>query len=399
MHPQSNDKPTQAQLVFPILETLHARGGSASAIDVASALAERFDLPESVTSATTVAGDGQVIDLWRRHVRYAKQKAKEMGYVTSDGRGADWKLTDVGFKGLRFAQPAVMVEVLRAPDGTPRAARINLCVGLPTTHLITQGDARHLGFIDDNAIPLCVTSVPYFDLKHYGNDPGQLAEITSYEAFVDAMEAVLREIQRVLIPGGRLALNVGDILRSRAQHGEHHLLPLHAHLLTRATNLGFRNLTGILWHKRSNATYEEKGAGVFGKPGQPNGVIKAELEHILLLKKPGPYRAATPAQQRDSFIAKEDYTRLFRPIWDDVPGARTDRGHPAPYPLEIPRRLITMFSFAGDTVLDPFAGSGTTALAAAKAGRHSVNGDISPQYVARSIERVSRGDIELARVA
>ena len=169
---------------------------------MADALAARFELPESVAKATKQYRDGQVIDLWRRHVRFAREKAEHLGYVTSERRGDAWKLTEAGRRGLQYAQPAIVVEVLAGPNGAPRAARINLCVGLPTTHLLAQGDARKLNFISDGEIPLIITSIPYFDLKKYDHAPGQLGEIHSYESFLDAMEAVLRECQRVLIPGG-----------------------------------------------------------------------------------------------------------------------------------------------------------------------------------------------------
>lgn len=395
MHPRSTDRPTQAQLVFPLLETIADNGGRVTPIEAATALADRFGLEERVRNDERRTSNGQVVDLWRRHVRFAKQKAKEMGYVSSTSERGVWELTDAGRKGLSHATPALVVEVLTDLAGRPRAARIDLCVGVPTTHLIAHGDSRRLDWIADDEIPLVVTSCPYFDLKAYDDGPGQLAAIESYEAFLAAMDDVLRECLRVLMPGGRLALNVGDVLRSRAQHGEHHVLPLHADLLVRSRALGFRTLNGIIWRKKTNCAYEGAGRGTLGRPGQPNGIIKSEAEHILLMRKPGPYRSVSHALARASHISQSEYDTFFQQVWD-IPGARADRGHPAPFPIEIPYRLIRMFSHANDTVLDVFGGSATTALGAAKAGRNSICVDAAHTYVARAIERVGRGDIELA---
>lgn len=385
----SQPRPSQGQLAFPLLETIQGMGGRAAAIDVADALADRFDLSVEDRARTTRTGDGQIVNVWRRHVRFARQKAVAMGYIGSDRRGGSWNLTDAGYKGLDHASSALVVEILTNDAGEAVAARINLAVGVPTTHLIATGDSRDLSWIGDGEIPLVVTSAPYFDIKDYGRDPGQLAEMPSYDAFLDALDDVWRECMRVLIPGGRMAVNVGDVLRSRSKHGEHHVLPLHADILARSTRMGFRSLNGIVWSKIGTCNYEQGPGGILGKPGQPNGIIQQSLEHILLFRKPGPYRSPSFAQQRDSAISKAEHGKWFRQIWEDVPGARAVNGHPAPFPIEIPYRLIRMFSFAGDgPVLDPFGGSGTTSIAAAKAGRDSVLVDVSSAYVRNAIERV-----------
>ena len=394
MHPPSTDRPSQRELVFPLLESLLEAGGQAKPSTIAQQLAQRFALPESIVTETTCTGDGQVVSLWQRHVRFARQKAASLGYVTSSDapRTADrtWVLTDEGHAALDHARPALHIEILRDPGGTPRAARIELVVGLPTVHTLVTADSRHLDFIEDGEIPLIVTSCPYFDIKKYDDVPGQIGHFADYDAFLIAMDDILRECLRVLTPGGRLALNVGDVLRSRARHGEHHVLPLHADILARSTRLGFRALTGILWNKQGSCSYEEGGAGVLGTPGQPNGVIKSEIEHILMLRKPGPYRSVPPRLKADSALSKDEYQHWFRAIWNDVPGTRATDDHPAPFPISIPYRLIRMFSFRNDTVLDVFGGSGTTALAAAHAGRNSILVDVSPHYVQSSLERLTR---------
>ena len=136
-----------------------------------------------------------------------------------------------------------------------------------------------------------------------------------------------------------------------------------------------------------------------GKPNLPNGIVKNDIEHILFFRKPG-YRKPTSLMEERSFISTEDYMKWFAPIWTDVTG-QIRRDHPAPYPLEIPRRLIRMFSFSGDTVVDPFAGTGTTSLAALETGRHSVSVDIEPSYIdiieARLKETKLTGQIAVRR--
>lgn len=399
MHAPSTDYPRQSQLIYPLLEAIAAAGGAVRATDAAALLASRFGVRTEVTERTKVIGNGQIVNLWRRHVRFARQKALAMGYVAAGERGS-WTLTDHGYQGLARAHPTIVVELLRDPDGTPRAARIELAMGVPTSHLLVTADARDLSFLLDNSIQLVVTSAPYHDLKRYRPAPGQLGSCESYEAFLDKLDAVWRECYRVLAPGGTAAINLGDVLRSRSKHGEHHVLPLHADVLSRTTRMGFRALTGIIWNKIGNCSFENQESTVLGQPGQPNGIVRAELEHIIRLRKPAPsYRSATPAQRRDSAIASGDYARWFRPIWNDVSGTRTTGAHPAPFPVEIPYRLIRMFSMSGDCVLDPFSGSATTALAAAMAGRSSVCADVVPEYTALGIERLRRAAVELHAAA
>lgn len=396
MKPPSTDHPTQAQLLFPVMEALEEFGGSAPAADVAESLADRFLLSEDVRNRRTVTADGQIVNIWRRHVRYARQKLKDAGFVTSSGRGASWTLTDVGHRSLKEATTAIVVEVLQDEHGSAIGARINFACGVPTSHLLAVGDARDLRWIGQNEIPLVLTSIPYFDLKNYGSSAGQLADLPSYEAFLAALDDVWRECYRVLIPGGRMALNVGDPLRSRKAFKTHHVLPLHADILARSTRLGFHALTGIVWEKIGNITREVGGNGMLGQPYQPNCVVGAGLEHILLLRKPGAYRKTTPEQRRESALTKEEFGAWFRPIWRDVPGARATGAHPAPFPIEIPYRIMRMFSFKNDLCLDPFGGSGTTAIAAAQAGRNSICVDVEPGYVRDSIDRVSRYDLATA---
>lgn len=251
-----------------------------------------------------------------------------------------------------------------------------------TRHLVREGDARNLSFVDSGSVHLVCTSPPYGALKTYPDHPSQLGNIVSYEDFLDELDAVWAECLRILVPGGRVACVVGDICISRRQGGRHYVLPLSADLQVRARRLGFDCLTPIRWCKVSNIKLEASRSSRFlGKPNLPNGVVKNDIEHILFFRKPGGYRKPTIEMEKQSFIKTDDYARWFSPVWTDVTGQLRTQHHPAPYPIEVPRRLIQMFSFAGDIVVDPFGGTGTTALAALYTGRNSITVEIEPRYV------------------
>lgn len=402
MHAPSSDKPTQAQLVLPLIEAVRDLGGRAGPQDVAACLAERFALgPSVLTDSVTLPRNGGRLDnqetkVWERHVRFARQKAKDMGYIVSGGRGV-WQISDEAPEALRRAVPAVSVCFVVDEAGTPLHAQIRLEAVLPTVHTLHHGDARDLSWIPESSIELAVTSCPYFDLKAYEDVPGQMGSAPDYATFLAMLEQAWAEVYRVLVPGGSALINVGDVARSRARHGRHHVLPLHADIIRQGTGVGFDYLNGIIWHKIANVRHEQAGGGAFlGKPNQPGGVIKSDNEYILRFRKQGGYRSPSEDQVRLSHIPSNEYQRLFRSVWDDVPGTRSKTGHPAPYPVEIPRRLISMFSFAGDTVLDPFAGDMTTAVAAMRTGRHSVMNEIADGYHHRGIKTVADAAVAIA---
>ncbi len=249
----------------------------------------------------------------------------------------------------------------------------------PTNHRLVRGDSRDMAKLRDESIHLVVTSPPYWTLKEYNHHPGQLGDIEDYDRFLDELDKVWRECFRVLVPGGRMVCVVGDVCLARRKHGRHVVMPLHADITVRCRKLGFDNLNPIIWLKISNAVFEaNKSSKFLGKPYEPNAIIKNDMEFILMQRKPGGYRQPTDQQRELSRIPKGEFRDWCQQTWT-LTGAST-REHPAPFPLELARRLVKMFSFVGDTVLDPFAGTGTTLFAASQLNRNSVGFEIDPNY-------------------
>lgn len=260
----------------------------------------------------------------------------------------------------------------------------------PTQHRIVLGDCRQMPELGDESVHLVVTSPPYANLKQYEpNNPDQLGHIQDYEEFLQELGRVLRECYRALVPGGRVCCVVGDVNVARRNGGRHYVLPLSSDVRVAARQIGFDNLQGITWLKVANIKLEASNSSRFlGKPNLPNGIIKNDTEHILFLRKPG-YRSPSAAMEAASHIGTDEYAMLFRTIWDDIPGASL-KEHPAPFPLEIATRLIKMFSFVGDVILDPFGGTGTTALAARNLSRSSITYEVEEKYLSLIIRRIAQ---------
>ncbi len=251
---------------------------------------------------------------------------------------------------------------------------------VPTSHRVCLGDARSMA-LDPESVHLVLTSPPYWTLKEYRDTTGQLGHVENYAEFLEQLDTVWRQCYDALVPGGRLICVVGDVCLSRRKnHGRHTVVPLHASIQEHCRQIGFDNLAPIIWHKIANAVYEvDNGATFLGKPYEPNAVIKNDIEFILMQRKPGGYRQPSVAARVLSVISAENHQKWFQQIWMGLTGAST-RKHPAPYPLELAKRLIQMFSFVGDIILDPFLGTGTTTVAALQHGRGSVGYEIDPDY-------------------
>ncbi len=260
---------------------------------------------------------------------------------------------------------------------------------VPSRHRLLLGDAR-VAALPAESVHLVVTSPPYWTLKEYRRAAGQLGWIEDYDEFLDRLDEVWRMCLEALVPGGCLICVVGDVCLSRRKNnGRHTVVPLHASIQERCRALGFDNLAPIIWHKIANAAHEvDRGSGGFlGKPYEPNAVIKNDIEFILMQRKGGGYRKPDLPTRVLSLLSEECFKRFFRQLWADVPGAST-RDHPAPFPVELAARLIRMFSFVGDTVLDPFTGTASTQVAAAAFGRNSVGIEIDPVYFEDALARL-----------
>ena len=261
---------------------------------------------------------------------------------------------------------------------------------LPTWHELFQADSRNLSFLPDESVHLVVSSPPCWTLKRYRDHENQLGNIADYDKFLEELDKVWKHCHRVLVPGGRVVCVVGDVgLSRRKNQGRHTVIPLHASIQEHCRTIGYDNLAPIIWHKISNISYESNGngAGFLGKPYEPNGIVKNDIEYILMERKHGGYRKPSVTNRVLSIISNENHKRWFRSIWTDVTGTST-RAHPAPYSEELAERLIRMFSCVGDTVLDPFMGSGTTTIAATRWGRNSIGVELDPHYFDSSARRV-----------
>jgi DNA modification methylase len=263
---------------------------------------------------------------------------------------------------------------------------------LPTRHDLYLGDSRNVGFLAPESVHLVLTSPPYWTLKDYNLSEAQLGHINDYDQFLDELDKVWKACYDALVPGGRLICVVGDVCLSRRKNkGQHLVMPLHSSIQEHCRRLGFNNLAPIIWQKIANAVYEATGNGgsFLGKPYEPNAVIKNDIEFILMQRKPGGYRSPSLATRILSVIPADHHKVWFQQIWTGVTGAST-KEHPAPYPLQLAERLIRMFSFVGDTVFDPFMGTGTTNVAAAKWGRNSIGIEVDPKYFEISAKRIER---------
>jgi DNA modification methylase len=265
-----------------------------------------------------------------------------------------------------------------------------------TSHDLYRADSRNLDFIPDESVHLVVTSPPYWTLKQYIDRDGQLGHIEDYEEFLSELDKVWRHILRVLVPGGRLVVVIGDVCLPRRTYGRHVVFPLHASIQEHCRSIGFDNLAPIIWYKIANAKFEAGGGSILGKPYEPGAVVKNDIEYILFQRKPGGYRQPSLTTRILSVIPTNLHREWFQQVWN-LPGAST-RDHPAPFPVPLAERLVRMFSFVGDTVLDPFMGTGSTNAASAKWGRNSIGVELEDAYfemARRKLESSKQGQLAL----
>ena len=262
---------------------------------------------------------------------------------------------------------------------------------IPTEHTLNLGDARAMTDLEPESVHLVLTSPPYWTLKQHRDVEGQMGHVSDYGQFLDDLDRVWQQCYDALVPGGRLICVVGDVCLSRRKNkGRHTVVPLHAAIQERCRLIGYDNLAPIIWNKIANAVYEVDGGGGFlGKPYEPNAVIKNDIEFILMERKAGGYRTPDLPARILSVISEENHRQWFQQIWNGLTGASTKR-HPAPYPVELAERLLRMFSFVGDTVLDPFSGTATTSVAAARWGRNSIGFEIDETYLAFAASRFAK---------
>jgi len=249
---------------------------------------------------------------------------------------------------------------------------------LQTHHKIIRGDSRCMMELDDKSIHLVITSPPYWQLKDYGTDE-QIGFNDSYEYYINNLNLVWKECYRVLYNGCRLCVNIGDQFARSVYYGRYKVIPIRTEIIKFCESIGFDYMGAIIWQKKTT-TNTTGGASIMGSfPYPRNGILSIDYEFILLFKKLGKPKRPDKKIKELSKMTKEEWKEFFSGHWN-FGGAKQD-GHIAVFPEELPKRLIKMFSFVGDTVLDPFLGSGTTTLAAKNLGRNSVGYEINHEFI------------------
>ena len=263
---------------------------------------------------------------------------------------------------------------------------------MKTTHRIICGDCRQMSLVSDESVHLVITSPPYWQLKDYGTND-QIGYHETYESYINNLNLVWNECHRVLQSGCRLCVNIGDQFARSVYYGRYKVIPIRTEIIKFCETIGFDYMGAIIWQKITT-TNTTGGATIMGSfPYPRNGILKLDYEFILLFKKQGIPPKPNREQKELSVISKEDWNTCFAGHWYFA-GAKQE-GHMAMFPEELPARLIKMFAFVGDTVLDPFLGSGTTSLAARNLKRNSVGYEINEKFMSVIKEKlqVSQADL------
>lgn len=258
-----------------------------------------------------------------------------------------------------------------------------------TEHRIVFGDSRSLNQVKNKSVQLIITSPPYWQLKDYGTD-NQIGFNDSYEEYINNLNLVWKECYRVLADGCRLCINIGDQFARSVYYGRYKVIPIRTEIIRFCETLGMDYMGAIIWQKATTMNTSGGGAIMGSFPYPRNGILKMDYEFILIFKKLGTPPKVTAEQKRASILSKDEWNEYFSSHWH-FNGVK-QLGHIAMFPEELPKRLIKMFSFVGETVLDPFAGSGTTSLAAMKLGRNSISYEINSEFLPLIKEKLSSID-------
>ena len=260
---------------------------------------------------------------------------------------------------------------------------------MKTTHKIVNGDSRQMTELSDSSVHLIITSPPYWQLKDYGSE-NQIGFNDSYENYINNLNLVWSECYRVLHDGCRLCINIGDQFARSVYYGRYKVIPIHSEIIRFCETVGFDFMGQIIWQKQTTMNTSGGGAVMGSFPYPRNGIVKLDFEYILLFKKQGNAPKPTQEQKANSVMTNEEWNTYFNGHWY-FNGAKQDK-HLAMFPEELPARLIKMFSFSNETVLDPFMGSGTTALVAKKLNRNSIGYEINPEFIPIIKEKIGGND-------
>jgi site-specific DNA-methyltransferase (adenine-specific) len=260
---------------------------------------------------------------------------------------------------------------------------------MKTTHTIIQGDSRQMNLIPDQSVHLVITSPPYWQLKDYGTKE-QIGFNDSYESYINNLNLVWAECKRVLHDGCRLCINIGDQFARSVYYGRYKVIPIHSEIIKFCEAIGFDFMGQIIWQKTTTMNTSGGGAVMGSFPYPRNGIVKLDFEYILLFKKQGQSPKPTPEQKANAAMTNEEWNTYFNGHWY-FNGAKQDK-HLAMFPEELPARLIKMFSFPDETVLDPFMGSGTTASVARKLNRNSIGYEINPDFIPIIKDKIGGND-------
>lgn len=264
---------------------------------------------------------------------------------------------------------------------------------MKTNHTIIHGDSRQMVELKDKSIHLALTSPPYWQLKDYGTE-NQIGYNEDYESYINNLNLVWKECYRVLDNGCRLCVNIGDQFARSVYYGRYKVIPIRTEIIKFCESIGFDYMGAIIWQKHTT-TNTTGGASIMGSfPYPRNGIVSIDYEFILLFKKLGTPKSRDKETKENSKLTKEEWKEYFAGHWH-FGGARQD-SHLAVFPEELPKRLIKMFAFVGDTVLDPFLGSGTTSLAAKNLFRNSVGYEINPDFIPYIKQKLGVGQRDIS---